>query len=184
MDDIIPLSVSLESHLLSNFCSLWKCLKAAIKSVPLRVVGFFFFWCCFFYGGKLHTLNSSRLLLEGISEEFWVHARRFAAVRQLFQLAVGAWSRARCGSPSVVWRGRDDLTHVIMVKCVGSRSCFSARAQLGAESAALRLVAAFVLHARGVMQSMIVKDFYCSYIWSHINVGIGTGLAPYFADLG
>lgn len=144
----------------------------------------FFFLVMFFYGGKLHTLNSSRLLLEGISEEFWVHARRFAAVRQLFQLAVGAWSRARCGSPSVVWRGRDDLTHVIMVKCVGSRSCFSARAQLGAESAALRLVAAFVLHARGVMQSMIVKDFYCSYIWSHINVGIGTGLAPYFADLG
>lgn len=133
---------------------------------------------------KLHRLNCSGLSPEVICEQLWVCTRLVAAVRRLSKLSVGARSEARCGSPSAAWRGRDVLTHVIMVKSVGSQSCFPARTQLGAESAALRLVAAFVLHARGEMQSMIVKDFYCSYVWSHMNVGIGTSLASYFADLG
>ena len=125
---------------------------------------------------KLHRLNCSGLSPEAICEQLRVCTCLVAAVRRLSKLSVGARSEARCGSPSAAWRGRDVLTHVIMVKSVGT--------QLGAESAALRLVAAFVLHARGEMQSMIVKDFYCSYIWSHMNVGIGTSLASYFADLG
>lgn len=66
--------------------------------------------------------------------------------------------------PPLECRGRDDLTHVIMVKCVRSWSCITSRAaaQLGSESAALRLAAAFVPQAQGKMPSMIVKPFYSS----------------------
>lgn len=65
---------------------------------------------------------------------------------------------------SLECQGSDDLTHVIMVKCVRSWSCVAGRAaaQLGSESAAPRLAAAFVPQAPGKMPSMIVKPFYCS----------------------
>lgn len=48
----------------------------------------------------------------------------------------------------------------------------------------LRLAAVFVPQAGGKMLSMIVKAFYCSCVWSRGNAGVGSGLAPYFADLG
>jgi len=101
------------------------------------------------------------------------------------------WQRA-CGAgraaalPPLAWRGGHDLTRVMMVKRVGSWSCVAggAAAQLGSESAARRLAAAFAPRARGKMPSTIAKPFYCSCLWSRVNAGVGSGLAPYSADLG